>query len=585
MRSRSRWLLMGWLAVSTAGTSALASSHREAPLAAQHAASDLTDVYIFRSPENPNNVVMVLNVWPFSDPMGAPNYTQFGYDTFYQFNIDYDGDSAADVTWEYSFNVVNNKPFFAENAFAGVNTFLYNTGVLSIGPDGTAPNWNIVQRARVVKSDTARPILEYSRNGLLVPPENIGAPSTPGGDYSLLEKIHSVETANGLEKHYFGPRDDPFWVDLGIFNLLSLRGLKDPKQRYVDSLRGYNVLSIVLEVPIANVAAPGANCLPGPSNDPGCVVGFWATTYKGDVALDGMVTKGDQISRLGMPLVNEVVIPLEIKDAFNGLHPANDVATLIATDNLGAIFQPELAGLLAGAPDGPPGPDVPGTAVGILDGVIPAGNDSGAFGLVRCDIVRIFLTGFDGTGLGLANNSKPDGWLLPGGLCGEVNEGGARASEMLRINLSTPVTPYAQQNRLGALGEFPNGPVGDPDGFPNGRRLGDDVVDIELRVVAGVLSGVFGDTSCPACSAKGSLHGILSDAILAVNQNEDRNDVDFSPTFPYLAPPHAGYNHEHHSSGIPGAIAAIVIGSQTIGIAILATLLLGRRRRRAQGSV
>lgn len=587
--SRSRAVLAAGLLAALGGSAALASSHREAPYAAMDAPSDLTDVYIFRSPDpgTPDDVVMVMLTWPFADPVGAPNYTQFGFDVLYQFNIDNDGDALADITWQYTFDYNGVEPLLG-NPFGAFdnndsnnpfNSFLYNNMVLSkTGSQAGGPNWKIVQRATVTKFDEDRPDpngpSSYMRGGLLVGPENLGAPSVAGNNYAALETLHTVND----EKHMFGPMDDPFWVDLGLFNLLALRGLQSPPQEYVDTVKGFNVMAIVLQVPIANVVKPGNNCTAASTND-NCKVGFWCTTYRRVVQTGprgSTIVRGPQLSRLGMPLTNELVVPLRLKDAFNQiLTPDIDVAALAANNALGAVFQPELATLLAG--DSTPGPDVPNTAIGVLGGQIPTGIAS-PLGNVRCDIVRIFLTGS-----GLLGNKRSDGWKVPLGLCGETpnipDPNNATASDMLRLNVSTPATPYASQNRLGALG-------GDADGFPNGRRLIDDIVDIELRAVAGVLANAdpndalsegLNDASCPACT--GSPHNALSDAIGTPNQADDKNDVPFRSTFPYLARPHQGQNHDHDHNGLPGAVAGVIIGLQSIGIAALATAHYRRRRR------
>jgi hypothetical protein len=279
---------------------------------------------------------------------------------------------------------------------------------------------------------------------------------------------------------FAGPRDDPFYVDLGsVFDLLGLRPLNQahaiplPTGEGVDDLKGYNVHSIALQVPTASLTANG---------DP--VIGVWTETYRRAERVtgsNGTITnrgKWVQVSRLGMPLVNEVVIPLGKKDAFNASKPTGD------SQFLPFVQDPEPSRLI---PTLYPGVKVPPTP--------------------RKDLVSIFVTGIDGV-----NMPKS-----------------VKGGEMIRLNTSTPATAIASQNRLGLL-------AGQMDGFPNGRRLVDDVTDIELRALAGGTPFTADFNVAP--------NNALTDGV-------DANDVPFLAAFPYLSTPHQGYGTYPHNTANP----------------------------------
>lgn len=439
-----------------------ASSHREAPLISQDPVADNTDVYAFRSPDNPNTVTLVANWIPFEEPAGGPNFYHFGDDVLYQIHIDNNGDSIPDITYEWRFSTEIQNP----------NTFLYNTGPISSIND---PNFNYRQfYTLTVVRNGVRTVLG---SHLPLPPDNIGPRSTP--NYPALA-AQAVTTLDGGIKSFAGQRDDPFFVDLGsAFDLLGLRPLNPahaiplPKAPGVDGLGGFNVHSVVLQVPIADL-------ITDPSNP---VIGVYSQTKRQQARVLSPTGPGSaprnsgawvNVSRLGNPLVNEVIIPLGQKDHFNASEPADD------------------AQFLRFVQDPEPGRLIPVLYPGVT--VPPA---------PRNDLVSIFLTGIPG--LNQPANVKP--------------------SEMLRLNTSTPVT--ANPNPLGVL-------AGDVQGFPNGRRLGDDVVDIELRAVAGATPFTPAFVKSP--------NNILGDGVNA-------NDMPFLSSFPYLSTPHQGYDHAHHAVG------------------------------------
>jgi hypothetical protein len=430
-----------------------ASSHREAPLISEDPVADNTDTYAFVSPDHPDTTTLVANWIPFELPAGGPNFNKFGDDVLYKINVDNNGDATADVAYEWRF----------KTTIANPDTFLYNTGPVESLAD---------EDLNVKQTYTLTEVRDGKRTNLLknapVAPANIGPRSTPNYDQLAAEAV--VETPGGASS-FAGPRDDPFFVDLGaVFDLLGNRPLNQahtaplPNAPGRDGVAGFNVHSVVLQVPTTDLV----------EGDP--VIGVWSTTERRTdrVFGGGKVENGGgftQVSRLGMPLVNEVVAPLGAKDAFNASKPSGD------KQFLPAVQKPEVATL------------IPQLYPGVT---VPEGN--------RDDIVTIFLTGI------------PD-----------VNQPkGVKPAEMIRLNTSIAPTPLAQQDRLGLL-------AGQNDAFPNGRRLVDDVYDIELRALAG------GTPFTPDFNR--APNNALTDGVNA-------NDVPFLGSFPYLASPHQGYGSD-----------------------------------------
>jgi hypothetical protein len=456
---RTRWYrILAVLGVTTAlVVSGLAvggsSSHREAPLITEDPVADNTDTYAFVAPDAPDAVTLVGNWIPLEQPNGGPNFHKFGDDVLYAFEVDNDGDAYEDVSYLFRFTT----------KVANPDTFLYNTGQVTSIDD---PDLNVRQYYSVTEvRDGVRSTLAAM---VPVAPANVGPRSMP--DYGAIA-TQAVRTITGGIKVFAGPRDDPFFVDLGsVFDLAGLRPLNGahalPRgaEPGVDGVAGYNTHSIVLQVPTSRLV----------EDDP--VIGVWSTTHRRQTTVldhDGdrphRVGRWVQVSRLGMPLVNEVVVPLGKKDRFNASEPAGD------GQFASYVFDPEPSRLI---PLLYPGVSVP-----------PA---------PRTDLATIFLTG-------IPDLNRPDG---------------VRGSEMIRLDTSTAPTPFAGQDRLGLL-------AGQPDGFPNGRRLIDDVTDIELRALAG------GTPFTPAFNV--FPNNALTDGV-------DANDVPFLASFPYLALPHSGYD-------------------------------------------
>lgn len=381
-----------------------ASSHREAPSITEDPVADITDLYAFVSPDRPDSTTFVINTDPFQNPGGGPNFNKFGDDVLYELNIDNNGDAVADIKYQLRFKTTYSNP----------NTFLYNTNQVTSVDD---PDLNRKQTYTLteVRGTTSKPIGQ----NLLTAPAYVGATrSTPNYRSTAAGASHQLE--NGAIRVFAGPRDDPFFADLGaIFDLGGLRPLNafhiisQPKSTPTDYLAGFNISSIVLQVPSSRITNAG---------DP--VVGVWATTSRRVAGATGSADTFKQVARLGNPLVNEVVIPVGMKDTFNASTPDKDAQFAKS------VLDPELGKLIPFL-YGPSGIKVPTT----VDAGLPAAFAG------RQDLAVIFLTGIPGI-----NKSKT--FSAP--------------SEMLRLN-----TAIAKSS------------------FPNGRNLTDDVIDTALQVVAG----------------------------------------------------------------------------------------------------
>jgi hypothetical protein len=285
-----------------------ASSHREAPLITEDPVADNTDTYLFVSPADPDNVVIVANYIPLQDPAGGPNFYNFGNDVLYAMHVDNDGDAVADQTYEFTFTTTLTNP----------ETFLYATGPIESLDD---PDWNIRQTYTVTRvQGRNRQVLG---EGLPTPPVNIGPRSTP--NYDALAAAAVSELPGGI-KVFAGQRDDPFFVDLGsVFDLAGLRPFNPfhviplGATAGVDGVRGYNTHTIAIQVPTVQLAAFGRP-----------TIGAYASASRQKVTIireDGMQDASgawQQVSRLANPLVNEVVIPLGRKDRWNASDPADD---------------------------------------------------------------------------------------------------------------------------------------------------------------------------------------------------------------------------------------------------------------------
>ena len=470
------------LALAISGAIAGASSHREAPFTTERPKTDGTDFYMFRSYEAGRDgmVTLIANYLPLQDSYGGPNYFSLDPDALYEISIDNNGDAKEDITFQFRFtNTYKNLtvPVGGKN----VPVPLINIGGIGPGILGGDATKNLVEtyQVTVVRGDRRTGTATVADNAaggktFTKPTDNIGNKSIPA--YAAYANAH-VATINipgcSAGKVFVGQRQDPFAVNLGeVFDLVNLNpvGARNAKPSVIADK---NVTAIELEVPVACLTA---------GSEP--VIGGWTTAslrqglvynpapkglVAGLAAAKGTTIEGGawtQVSRLGMPLVNELVIGLPDKDRFNASAPRDDgqFATYVTNPSLPALLQVLF--------------NVPAPTL-----------------FPRTDLVSAFLTGVDGL-------NKPANVV---------------GSEMLRLNTSIAPKAAAAQNNLGVLG-------GDTAGFPDGRRPGDDVVDITLRVAMGVL--------LPADQAPAGQAPFTDQTLQDASQ--------FTSTFPYLNTPLAG---------------------------------------------
>jgi hypothetical protein len=494
-------VILALLILLTAGLGlvpAMASSHREAPAISRMPAVDGTDFYMFNSYETGRGgfVTLLANYIPLQDAYGGPNYFALDPDALYRILIDNTGDGVEDVSFQFH---CGQSLADIQLPVGGkqVSVPLINVGPISGGPGHPDATLNRrescslgVFRGRINAKSHFQPVTDATTHGASFdkPVDNIGEKTI--ADYATYARqfIYDIDIpgCTGAGRLFIGQRKDGFSVNLGeIFDLVNLSNPLGPRDAQPDSLADKNVTTFALEVP--------ASCLTHGTNP---VVGGWTTALlpRQRVLRDNPTfanfdsVHGDfvQVSRLGMPLVNEVVIGLKDKNLFNAATPEGDaaLATYITNPTLPAILGILFGGAGVKAPTNFP----------------------------RTDLVAAFATGVQG--VNFLSDGKPH--------------------EMIRLNTSTPPTPPVAQNNLGLLG-------GDAAGFPNGRRPGDDVVDITLRVAMGVLCHAFPGVFCsPPDAPSGNLpftDGTLQD----VSQ--------FDTTFPYLRTPLPG--SPNGANGIP----------------------------------
>src|SRR3984957_8551877 len=466
------------------------SSHREAPYISTDPVADNTDVYAFVSPDAPDTVTIIANFVPLQAPAGGPNFYQFGDDVQYEINISNSG-TQTDISYQFAFSTA------APDPAAG---FLYNTGPITSLSDST---WNRKQTYDVIKvKNDGTKGGDQTRVGssLPCPPCNIGPLSTP--DYPALAAA-AVQTLSTGEKVFAGQRADAFFADLGaVFDLGNLRpfaslhagggslGMHDG----INTLGATNVHTIALQIPKTMLTSDGSN-----PTDPAkstAVIGVYAAASRQKAQVYNS-SQGhfngsgpyEQVSRLGMPLFNEVLVSLGTKDTWNASSPFNDsqfvsdVSFPALADLLPALYPgvfPNLAALNAKLASMPPAKQ-------------------------RADLVAIFLTGL------------PAG-IVPG--FQNVTDGGNTQADLLRLNMAIP--PAKSPNPAGLVG-------GDAAGFPNGRRLQDDIVTIELRALAGVTYPLVDPSYTPDAAASKVTDGAPSWGI------------NLLPCFPYMPEPYSGY--------------------------------------------
>ncbi len=449
------------------------SSHREAPEISKDPVADNTDVYAFRSPDKPGTVTLIANFIPLQAPSGGPNFYEFGDDVTYKIHVCNTGDGMPDISYAFNFSTTIRNP----------KTFLYNTGPINSIDD---PNFNRPQSYVVHRYTRDGSGGEVLARDLSVPPCNVGVRSTP--NYAKLGR-QGVHAIMGGRTVFAGQRSDAFHVDTGaIFDLGALRPFQNlhlipsAAAMGVNGLQGFNVHTIAIQVPISDLTHDGQ--VPTDVMDPMATIGVWAAAYrrKSSVWDEETGTRDDhggwvQVSRLGNPLFNEVIVPMAEKDKWNSQAPVADA------QYAEYVTKPELGGLLPV----------------LYPGVFP---NLAAYTKPRADLAAILLTG------------------IPAGVVpGFQNFTGTVKADMLRLNVA--VKPTAKPNDLGLV-------AGDAAGFPNGRRIADDVATIELRAIAGLTIPLVDPSFTPDGATSAITDGTTDTNLRTLN------------VFPYLGHPASG---------------------------------------------
>ena len=572
---------------------AVASSHREAPLIAQDPVADNTDVYAFRSPCDTSKIIIIANWMPFEHPAGGPNWYSFGRNVRYEIHIKNDPTTPGDdLTYRFVFKKGNEDPYTFFNIRLGKQ--------------------NQKNTYACLRSIGGGPFDTIINNGV-VPPANVGPRSITGAaglgatSYDAL-MLAAITTASTGEKVFAGPADDPFFVDLGgAFDLGAFR----PDSTARDGLAKMNVHSICLEIPISTLQKDGKTTSQATSIlDPEFVIGVWASSSRPAGRTLSIIGREPstyfgyvQVSRLGMPLTNEAVIPIGQKDAWNRTSPYGGADLAFAAN----FSNPELALYMA---DAPPyfGSAVPGLAAlriqtnslgafdfrngkkGLYDlkgsaAVAGTALDDAAFGTVllpdsmsprAVDILPIFYTGVPNLAPYQLATGKPAGNPLAAGKP-FINNFLPTLGDMLRLNMAVPVTPRNDPN-FSSLGIVQAAVLGltDPayantdiqfipnmDGFPNGRRLEDDVTTIELQAVGGVALAAIGLWYDDYVVGNSPVTPNLL-SVLGFNAGVTKNDTTFKACFPFVQTPWASFNGDNYSgpsTGIPNLGIAPPVGS------------------------
>jgi hypothetical protein len=481
------------------------SSHREAPEISKDPVADSTDLYAFVSPDAPNTVTLIANYLPLQGSAGGPNFFEFGDDVLYEINIDNDNDGNVDITYQFQFTTV----------IEIGGTFLYNVGPITAL---NSPNWNRRQfysvtrvdwqsptqsRRRARRGHVRRPAVTLLDSNLPCPPCNVGPRSTP--NYAALAATANQTLADG-SKVFAGQRAEGFYVDIGsIFDLGDLRPLNAAhlipipgSAVAVNGTKDLNVHSIALQIPMTSLTSDAQP--PTDTTQPFSVIGVWTTASRQrvhfnfsqeDRANPANVGPWSQVSRLGNPLFNEVLVPMERKDDWNQDPPQGDSVYAAG------VLNPELGKLLPV----------------LYPGAFPNLAALSASGKPRADLAAILLTGIP---LGVVSPTFQ-------------NFTGPTQADMLRLNMAVP--PSAAPNNLGVVGN-------DLAGFPNGRRLADDVVTIELKAIAGATYPLIDKTYVPDTAVGLVDQGLTS----SVTDQTAKGTEAYLPNFPYLGIPHSGYD-------------------------------------------
>lgn len=610
-----------------------ASSHREAPLISNDPLADNTDLYVFRSPDDTDMVTIVANYIPLELPEGGPNYSTFGEGVRYEIHIKNQtsvvplGTAADDITYRFTFSQTNEDPTTIFNIRLGLQN-LKTTYVAEKSTDGGNSFNTIVS------------------NGV-VPPNNIGPRSIENGvvglgtTYSALVQ-NAITTASTGEKIFCGPRDDPFFVDLGgVFDIGQTRNQYGPDPSNSDYARdavaGFNTHSIIMQIPISSLQKDGFTVGQATSIiDPDFVIGVWASASRQMITTLSPIGEPPtysgpwiQVSRLGNPLVNEVIIPIGVKDNWNAVTPystdeqnfiqyfSNPELALYMDDSQfgGAVpgFSPlriqtmsyPAIGIIPGytmpgfdfrnGKDGAwavtqlvPPPDLTGTAfaVNINAGLVGPGEPR------LIDIYPIFYLGIPNLIPYHLATGKTGGPLSAGKpfihnfLPITDDNGTLYGGDMLRLNMATPVTErgtqeYTENALLGLIRAAVLGLTAAPynttadlefiphmDGWPNGRRLEDDVTTISLQSVGGLVLAAVGLPFDDAVEGDYSdLASPMLVAELTYNAGPTQNDIGLSFNYPFLADPHRGFDYvKKLTASAPGTVVSI--GTDPLGLSI-----------------
>jgi hypothetical protein len=553
-----------------------ASSHREAPLISRDPLADNTDVYAFRSPDDDKTITIIANYIPFESPEGGPNYYTFGNGIRYEIHIkNRTNTKGDDITYRFTFSQVNEDPSTFFNIRLGKQN-LKTTYTCEKSINGGQTFSTIITNGKVPPANIGPRSIENATVGL-------------GTTYAALRNSAIVKASTG-EKVFCGPADDPFFVDLaGAFDVGNFRPEGNTTNPPKDGLARFNVHSIALKIKISSLQKDGKAAAAAKSIlDGDFVIGVWASASRQKIqtitTAGAKNYSGDwvQVSRLGMPLTNEAVIPVGMKDKWNSLTPysSNDLqfASYFTNPELGLYMDDSKFGAAVPSLNAL---RIQSASLGSFDfrngrpGLYPLkGNaalagtalDDAIFGTIllpddhsprAVDLLPIFYTGVPNLipyQLATGKNGNPLAAGKP-----FINNFLPTLGDMLRLNMAVPITPR-NHPKFSSLGIVSAAVLGltDPmysgstalqfipnmDGFPNGRRLEDDVTTIELQAVSGVALAAIGlwyDDYHPNTSPS-PVTDMLKN-VLTFSAGPTKNDTTFQPQFPFVQLPWRGYDY------------------------------------------
>ena len=461
------------------------SSHREAPEISQDPVADNTDTYAFISPDRPDTVTILTNYIPVEAAAGGPNFYEFGNDVKYDIYVSNGGKAEYDITYTFRF----------QTEVLDKSTFLYNTAAITSLTDKA---FNRRQTYTISKTiGTGKP--KVIGSGLTCPPCNIGPHSTPNYPKLAAEAVHKLDTG---EVVFAGQRNDGFFADLGaIFDLADLRPFQTlhvapmAPTPAIDAFKNViNVHTIALQVPISDLTRNGSR--PTDQNDPAAVIGIWGAASRRKMRLRGDTTGQHtesgpwvQVSRLGNPLFNELLVTMTNKDGWNGSQPKGD------SEYIEGVEQPELSRR------------IPDLYPNVFE------NLRKLNGTKRDDMVALLLTG-----------------IKPGVVPGVNTYTGPVQADMLRLNVAVPLTATGARQDLGPL-------AGDPGGYPNGRRPTDDIVTIFVRALAGAFRPFFDKGFTPDPSTN-----VVTQGLPTPDTGPSGGGTRFLEGFPFLGEPYNGFD-------------------------------------------